>query len=166
MLFGLGLGLAVALVVYVRGPGQVPRSGPSSAPRPEARTAEPPAARARTLTPTPESRFDFYEMLPKFEVVLPEVESDPRPDNVPAAVEDPGSYVVQVGSFTAREDADRMQASLALLGIESHIQRVTIDDAVFHRVRIGPLNELTELNRVRRQLRDARIESLLLRVPG
>ena len=39
-------------------------------------------------------------------------------------------------------DADRLQASLALLGFESHVQRVTIDDDVFHRVRIGPIGDL------------------------
>jgi cell division protein FtsN len=37
-----------------------------------------------------------------------------------------------------------------------------IDDDVWHRVRIGPIRELGELNRVRRQLRDERIESLVM----
>jgi cell division protein FtsN len=58
-----------------------------------------------------------------------------------------------------------MRANLALLGIESHIQRVTIDDDVFHRVRVGPLDDLGELNRVRAQLRAARVDSLLIKVP-
>ena len=53
-------------------------------------------------------------------------------------------------------DADRRQASLALLGIESRIQRVTVDDDVYHRVRIGPISNLDSLNRMRKQLRDAR----------
>jgi cell division protein FtsN len=57
-----------------------------------------------------------------------------------------------------------LQASLALLGVESRIQRVTIDDAVFHRVRIGPITDLDELNRVRSRLREARIEPLLMKV--
>ena len=31
-------------------------------------------------------------------------------------------------------------------GIESHIQRVSIDDRTYHRVRIGPIDDLEELN--------------------
>ncbi len=81
------------------------------------------------------------------------------------AVEEPGSYILQAGSFTSLSDADRLQANLALLGIESRIQRVTIDDDVFHRVRVGPISDLTELNRVRARLRQARIEHLLVKVP-
>jgi cell division protein FtsN len=58
-----------------------------------------------------------------------------------------------------------MRANLALLGIESRVQRVTIDTDVFHRVRIGPIDELDELNRIRRQLREAHVESMLMKVP-
>jgi cell division protein FtsN len=80
------------------------------------------------------------------------------------AVEEPGSYVLQVGSFTSLGDADRMQANLALIGIESRIQRVTIDDDVYHRVRIGPIGNLEQLNQTRRRLREAKIEWLLMKV--
>jgi cell division protein FtsN len=97
-------------------------------------------------------------------VVIPEVDTAPRADAPVRAVEEPGRYVLQVGSFTALGDADRMQANLALIGIESRIQRVTIDDDVYHRVRIGPIRDLEELNQTRRRLRDARIEWLLMRV--
>ena len=174
MLFGLSLGLIVAAVVYFRsGPPQsrplVAAPTPYLEPIPEHN--DPPTSTIATLQEpaaapeaTPESRFDFYEMLPQFEVVIPEVESDARADRTDQAIDQPGLYVLQAGSFRELTDADRMQAQLALLGIESKIQRVTIDDDVFHRVRIGPLSELGQLNRVRRQLRDERIESLLMQV--
>lgn len=167
MLVGLTLGLVVALGVYLQSSGDRqrvaarPAAPAEPAPAPSADVSSEPSS----ITPPAETRFDFYELLPQFEVVIPEVESDTRPDRAARAVEVPGRYVLQVGSFTALADADRMQASLALLGIESRIQRVTIDDDVYHRVRIGPIAELDRLNRVRRQLRDARIESLLMRVP-
>ncbi len=80
-------------------------------------------------------------------------------------IEEPGSYVLQAASFNNLEDADRLQASLALLGIESRIQRVTIDDDIYHRVRIGPITDLDALNRIRGQLRNARIDPLLMKVP-
>jgi cell division protein FtsN len=179
MLFGFGLGLAAAFGLYLGAgtDGDAPlaraRVAPPAAvpegPGPGVSGADVPAeARAEAqhaAPPSPASRFDFYEMLPAFEVVIPEIETAARPASPMTAVEEPGLYVLQVGSFTALGDADRRQASLALLGIESNIQRVTIDDAVFHRVRVGPMSELDRLNVVRRQLRDARIDSLLMRVP-
>jgi cell division protein FtsN len=161
MLFGLGLGLLVALVVYLRA-DRADDSSASAPPQP-ARTAAP-RAPADQPEPSRDDRFDFYDVLPQLEVVIPEVDSLPRADAPVRAVEEPGSYVLQVGSFTTLGDADRMKANLALLGIESRIQRVTIDDDVYHRVRIGPIGDLEELNQTRRRLRDARIEWLLMKV--
>ena len=162
------MGLLVALIVYVRGGGLPAPDLPVVVPVPQ---AEPAAAVTAEPVPvpeparTPEATFDFYEMLPRFEVVIPEVESQARADTTPAAVESPGAYVLQAGSFRQLADADSRQASLALLGIESRIQRVTIDDDVYHRVRIGPMNDLEQLNRARATLRGNQIETLLIRVP-
>jgi cell division protein FtsN len=161
MLLGLGLGLLVALVVYLRNDSTAELT--ADAPPQPARAAAPQAP-ADEAEPARDERFDFYDVLPQLEVVIPEVDSPPRADTPVRAVEDPGSYVLQVGSFTSLGDADRMQANLALLGIESRIQRVTIDDDVYHRVRIGPIGDLEELNQTRRRLREARIEWLLMKV--
>ncbi len=174
---GFALGLVVALGVWVaqREPGAEPRAAvrSTSAPAPETATPVPGEAVASREgsggdgAEAPEStRFEFYELLPQFEVVVPEVESRADLGPLPAEVEEPGRYVLQVGSFTKLEDAERMRASLALLGIESRLQRVAIDDQVFHRVRVGPLSDLGEINRVRNRLRGERIESLLMRAPA
>ena len=161
MLAGLAMGLSVAAGVYIVD-RQPEAASPSVRPEPRSQRDEPPPEAEAT---DDRFEFDFYEMLPKFEVVIPESESDARPDTNPSAVEDPGSYVLQAGSFSGFADADRMKANLALLGIESRIQKVTIDTSTYHRVRIGPINDLDELNRVRRQLRDARIEVMVIRMP-
>jgi cell division protein FtsN len=161
MLFGLALGLLVALVVYLRADRA---AEPTASTRPQPARTSAPRTIADEPEPTREERFDFYDVLPQLEVVIPEVDSLPRADTPVRAVEEPGHYVLQVGSFTALDDADRMQANLALLGIESRIQRVTIDDDVYHRVRIGPIGDLEQLNQTRRRLRDAKIEWLLMKV--
>jgi cell division protein FtsN len=161
MLLGLALGLLVALVVYLRNSGT---AEPTADAPPQAARAAAPQAPAAEPEPERDERFDFYDVLPQLEVVIPEVDAPPRADTPVRAVEEPGSYVLQVGSFTALGDADRMQANLALVGIESRIQRVTIDDDVYHRVRIGPIRDLEHLNQTRRRLRDARIEWLLMKV--
>ena len=104
--------------------------------------------------------------MPQFEVVVPG-EDDARPTTAsrPRPAEAPGSFLLQAGSFSAAADADRLQANLALLGVESHVQRVTIDNAAFNRVRIGPIGDLDAAKRTQRQLRDAGIDTLLMQVP-
>lgn len=168
MLFGLGLGLIVAVGVYLRSPPQPTPSAPTAA----RSTAPPPATGPRAAAPSqpagatpPENRFDFYEILPQFEVEVHAPDSRATPSVRTRPVDQPGRYLLQAGSFGAAADADRLQASLALRGIESHVQRVTIDGAVFHRVRIGPISDLDALNRTRQQLRDAGIDPLLMKAP-
>src|SRR5688572_28811014 len=123
MMFGLGLGLIVAVGVYLREPTRAPNSG--------AVTRAPTAARPAPVATTreaAESRFEFYEILPQLEVAVPDAGAPaPRAAPRPRSVESPGSFLLQVGSFSAASDADRLQANLALLGFESHIQRVVID---------------------------------------
>ena len=170
MLFGLSLGLMVAAAVYLNGlrtqgtPVAVTVTAPPS-------PTEAPGAGAASAdavtenSPEQPPRFEFYEILPKFEVVLPETELEARPDVTETALEEPGRYVLQAGSFRAEADAERMRATLALLGIESRLQRVTIDTDDYHRVRIGPSNDLDSLNGLRARLRDAEIEVLLIKLP-
>jgi cell division protein FtsN len=163
MLFGLGLGLIVALGVYLRVPlTDDPATRTATAPTASPRAASP---RQTATAPREENRFEFYEILPQLEVAVPESnESATRPARQrPAAA--PGSYLLQAGSFSAAADADRLKANLALLGFESHVQPVRIDDAVFNRVRIGPIGDIDAAKRAQRRLRDAGIDSLLMQVP-
>jgi cell division protein FtsN len=163
MLFGLGLGLVIAIGVYLRSLPAATSSGPATgrAPAPsQAREAEP----ARPAAPAP-NRFDFYEILPQIQVGVPESPGSEAPRERARPAEKPGSFLLQAGSFAAAADADRLKASLALLGFESHVQRVTIGSAVFNRVRIGPIDDLAAAERTQRRLRDAGIDSLLMRVP-
>lgn len=162
MMFGLSIGLAVAFAIYIndRTPG-VPVRPVAEQPTNVDDNKE---SAGTELEEPPEARFDFYNLLPKFEVVIPEQERDVRVETSPQAVVEPGVYVLQAGSFSAFEDADRRRATLALLGIESKIQRVTIDDKTYHRVRIGPIDDLDQLNVLRSRLREAEIDVLRIRL--
>ena len=166
MLCGFSLGLIVSTIIYMgdRGGLNLPTTPTSAIPTPSQSRIEP-APEIVTAT-HPATRFDFYEILPKFEVVIPEVESEARIDRATRAVEEPGRYVLQAGSFRESTDAEQMKETLEVLGIQSSIQKVTIDADNFHRVRIGPTSDLDELNEVRRQLWNAQIESLLIKVPN
>lgn len=120
---------------------------------------------ARPMAPQPKAgRFEFYEMLPKSEVVIPDPGTEDRPDTLPNPMATPGVYVLQAGAYATFEEADRVKARLALLGVTSQIQRIAVEDRQFHRVRIGPIENLDDLNRLRRRLREAKIDAMLIRV--
>lgn len=166
--FGLGLatGLGVALLVYVVMNQRALQTARDVAlERPEPRVAAAPAGEQAAEVPGEEAgrQYDFYEMLPKFEVVVPERDREVKPD-APAAVERPGVYVLQAGSYRGQADAERVRSQLALQGIQAAVQRVAVDADVWHRVRIGPIADLAELNRVRARLRANDIDALVIRV--
>lgn len=108
--------------------------------------------------------YDFYDMLPKFEVVVPEKERAVRADLPAAAVSSPGVYVLQAGSYRNQPEADRMRSMLAKQGIEATVQRVQVDTDVWHRVRIGPIRDLKQLNDTRAALRKADIDVIVVRI--
>ena len=112
-----------------------------------------------------DERYDFYEMLPHFEVVVPEKERDVERKDLPTArVERPGVYVLQAGSYRNLSDAERVRAQLAKVGVEANVQRVAVDKDVWHRVRVGPIKDLNELNRVRKQLQAADVDAIVIRI--
>lgn len=160
---GLGLGLAVAGVVYLK--DHKLDAPVASAGKPvKKRTHGNDAPEAGEAAPDDSKTYAFYEMLPKFEVVVPEKDKDVRPDVKPIPETRTGTYVLQVGSYKNFADADRVRAKLALQAIESHVQKVTIEADTWYRIRIGPTSKLDELNRTRQILHKADVDALVIRV--
>lgn len=171
MLFGLSIGLAVALVVYlVSGdpgsrlrenstvaavPPSANRQNESPAARPAARAGSEPAAEA-------EEEFSFFTLLPESEVVVPDNGSPARTSAATPAQE----YIIQAGSYREWADADRAQARLALLGIESKLERAIVGNEIYHRVIIGPLSERGEIESTVRRLNAEDIDALPPRPVG
>jgi cell division protein FtsN len=171
MLFGLAVGLSVAFAVYMkdRGPEQAaarpePASMQSAIDDNGEIAAEVPDADDSPAGDKEVRRFTFYDILPNFEMVTPDEEPRSAADSVPQAVIEPGVYVLQAGSFSTHDDADRRRAELAMHGIESHIQRVKVNDRNYHRVYIGPTDDLDELNMLRSRLSAAQIDVLRIRL--
>jgi cell division protein FtsN len=162
---GLAVGLSLSGCVLIwqnyRDKGAVRAA--AEVPRPEPRSDK--AAAAGDVEDNSKN-YDFYDMLPNFEVVVPEKDREVsrERDTAPAKIERPGVYVLQAGSYRKPEEADRIRAQLKLQGIDANVQRVAVDDDVWHRVRIGPITDLTELNRLRARLRAADLDALVIRV--
>ena len=163
---GLGIGLAIGLAVAA-GVWRYMSAAPAEPVVAKSKKAAPQSARDEAAdkdAPGTGSDYTFYERLPKFEVVIPEKEKDVHRDVKPAPETRPGTYVLQAGSYRNFADADSVRARLALQGVESKVQKVTIDADTWHRVRIGPITKLDELNRIRTRLRQADVDALVIRV--
>jgi cell division protein FtsN len=164
---GLSVGLAVAGVIYVKDRhSDTPIVQAAKANKKKYRGSEPPDAEAGDsgAPEEPAKSYDFYSMLPKFEVVVPEKEKDVKPDVRAVPETRRGTYVLQAGSYKNFADADRVRAQLALQGVESKVQKVSVDNDTWHRIRIGPIAKLDELNRLRTVLRKADVDVLVIRV--
>ena len=178
---GLAIGLSAAFMLYLKQQSD----NEHKVPVPATATTGPTDAKDTT---TPPPRFDFYTILPEQEVIIPDQEiketkpakskpetgkqrtpaATPAPvvaSNAPPSTGKKGNYIVQVGAFKKAEEADRLRAALALLGIESSVQVVRIGDSdSFHRVRVGPFDDLDKANRTRSKLKQNNYNSILLQV--
>ena len=139
---------------------------------PPAPVAAPEATAVAALPPPPESEPESEPetALPAETPSAPVVEASPASAPEPAkpvvsAAEAGGTYVLQVGSFRNSGEAERRRASLALLGLEAQVQTIAIDgETIWHRVQVGPYDELNALNNARIRLRENQIEAIALKV--
>jgi cell division protein FtsN len=169
LLAGLSIGLFVALLVYLK--DYQKESGGRTKPAPvveKGRAAPKPADKATEKASedtAQKPRFDFYNLLPEMEVFIPEQDIAAERERTP---KEKVNYFLQVGSFRQFEDADRLRAQLALMNLESHIQRVTVDGKAgsvqtWHRVRVGPYTSAREMDKIRNRLRAEAMEPIVLK---
>ena len=167
MLFGLAIGLSVAFAVYVndREPEVVAIvEGPEAASLETTIDDNGEDPLAPDEVESPKDRFDFYTMLPAFEMIITDEEPDVNEDVEPQAIDEPGVYLLQAGSFSTHNDADRRRAELALQGIVSRVQRARVNNRDYFRVYVGPIDDLDELNVTRSRLRAAKIDVMRIRL--
>jgi cell division protein FtsN len=156
LLSGLAIGLFVAFIVYL---DKQPESNKdfSSAVQQELNKLKQQAKQnnsTKTEAPASEKqqKFNFYTILPELEVLIPESETRPPEPTSETKTKNssskPGSekqYVLQVGSFQNVNDAEKLKANLAFLGITANIQHVTVNNQAWHRVRTGPYKNKQQL---------------------
>ena len=171
----LGVGLSVALTMYIKG-GDSPFAN-NKVVRPslenlseklsENKTSE------ETISPNEESadnpkndnqkndnKFDFYTILPETESTVTEKEIKES-----ALTVKKDNYFLQVGAFQNEADADNMKAKLALQGYEAVVQTATIPEkGVWHRVRVGPLSDIEQINKTRGDLTTNGFKTDLIKV--
>jgi len=74
-----------------------------------------------------------------------------------------GSYFLQVGAYRVVEDAEALRARILMLGLPVTLQRAEVNGTLVNRVRVGPYNQLDDMNRARTRLGQERIVSTVVR---
>lgn len=169
MLAGLAIGLFVALLVYIKDNSSGKLVITETVAKVFQKQTDVRDVKKDTTPPPPaptannKPKFDFYTILPELEVAIPEQELINTKDTS-TTNKTTQQYILQAGSFKKFEEADKLKARLALEGIEAGIQKVKINDTdTWHRVRIGPLNNISALNQTRRRLRSLGIASIVVK---
>jgi cell division protein FtsN len=170
MLAGLTIGLFVALLVYINDNSSGKLTITDTVANVFQKKNDTRDVKKDNSIPPPEPvasnkpKFDFYTILPELEVAIPELELLNTNDDSSNNAKTKQQYILQAGSFKKFTEADKLKARLALQGIVANIQKVKINDTdTWHRVRIGPLNSISALNKVRRRLRSLGIASIVVK---
>ena len=115
-------------------------------------------------------RFEFYTILSELEVFVPEpeiktantAESIESRNNALSDNSSDKKYLLQAGSFKSNADAERLKATLGLLGVQSSIESVSINNDSWHRVRIGPFSNPNNLRETLSTLKQNNIHAMTM----
>lgn len=116
-----------------------------------------------TDTGASESAPETVASTPTEPAAAQDTDTEPPPP-APNPVDTPGMYVLQMGAFVRQTEAESLKARLALVGMNARIQPVMVDRQTYYRVRIGPTDDLAQLNADRARLQQHRFDSILLKL--
>lgn len=179
---GILLGIFISFIVYLRTIVPTEQNTPSVASNQQPTSLESKESNASSPTNGDENtpRFEFYETLPETEIeVSPPMAEEGNPNNFysqppqntpngesanfsPLNIEN-GQYVLQVGAFRDIQTAQGLQNHLVAIGFNAYIESATLKGLQWYRVRVGPFQALTQVNRVRAQLMANNIEADVLK---
>jgi len=168
----VGAGMVAGVALYLK-------KAPSPFVHKEPATANPPIEAAKPGRQTQPStaasgvdsgkpRFEFYKVLTDKQSTTAVTPAKPaeKPKTAtskPASVFEP--QLLQAGSFSNPDDAEKLKAKLAMLGVEASIQSASIPDkGVWYRVRLGPYKSAEELNHARDFLKQNGVDSTPMHV--
>ncbi|MDO9423190.1 MAG: SPOR domain-containing protein [Methylobacter sp.] len=109
-------------------------------------------------------QFDFYTILPEKEVIVPDYEINTRTREEQVGQAKTANYILQAGSFKEFKDADALRAKLALMGIESKVEKAKVGNTIWNRVKIGPYTQMASVSTIRARLRGNGIDVLVMEV--
>ena len=109
----------------------------------------------------PNLTFSFHDMLKDTEIVIPD---DAQGKNGSPAVKKNYSYLLQVGSFRNKPDAEGLRVQLLLLNLTASVETFGAGTGdVWHRVLVGPFANTSKTAAARAKLSQNDIDSLLVK---
>ena len=160
LILGLAIGIVVAVLVqWVANTARTPGSGLHNLlTRPDKPTVQ---KKTKVAKPRPKTTYDFYNILPGEEKVIPDQEWE----GIGRTREPDVSYVLQAAAYNNYKDADRLKAQLAFNGLSSEIQKVTVGNKkTYYRVRLGPFDRAIDAEDANLKLSKLGIKALKLKV--
>ena len=154
---GFVSGFFVAFLVYLDGWVEKDTTAVIEAPVIETITSEVTASGDKIET----IDFDFYDMFPNLQVPVVE---EYTAEGEKVQIKEAAAYLLQVGSFLNKTDADKLRGKLLLLGLDVFSKEVEVKGKKYHRVLVGPLENVQQLNEKQQLLAEELIESLPLRI--
>jgi cell division protein FtsN len=161
ILLGIVMGLAIAggiaWFVLKKNPVPTPSKETSQLAKPTVAAEKPAHAKPTSTSGTAgtaegKARFEFYkELTDKPDTAGKKTDKQVAIVNKPAPTakqaDNTGVYFLQEGAYTTTEDAEKVKAKLALLGMIANVQPANIPDkGVWYRVRLGPYKTSAEMN--------------------
>ncbi|MBW1614932.1 MAG: SPOR domain-containing protein [Deltaproteobacteria bacterium] len=73
-------------------------------------------------------------------------------------------FIVQAAAFLNKQDAKKFIATLKSRGYEPYESAVTVQNKVWHRVRIGPFKSKSEAENILRKLEKERVNPIILKI--
>jgi cell division protein FtsN len=133
----------------------------------KAETDKTPSADQESKEQKPQTpQFDFYTILPKKELIVPDHEIKTRTREEQIGKNKKASYVIQAGSSRDFKDADELKAKLALMGIESKVHKAKVESVIWYRVKIGPYSQMSSVNNIMSRLQKNGMKPVITEVDG
>lgn len=174
LLLGIGASLGVALYVMKGESAFQEKEAPAPEVAPQGKSTSngvPAETTPVAEPPKKEDRFTFYGILTGSEAPVTEQEvKQATEQKAPQTSSDQPTapsenYFLQVGAFQTEQEADNTKAKLALIGLEAVVQTANIPEkGVLHRVRVGPLANLEEINKARSELARNGFDAALIKI--
>lgn len=110
--------------------------------------------------------YDFYTILPETETIISDHEIGTRSREEKFGKGKKINYIIQAGSFRGFAEADKLRANLALMGVESKIEKAIIGNIIWNRVVMGPYSNSSKVSTIQKQLRKNGVDSRVTEVKG
>ena len=115
--------------------------------------------------PEDKIQYDFYNVLPETEFVIPEHEVKTRKREERVGKAKAGvKYSVQAGAFRQNKDADSLRAKLLMMGFSPKIEKAVVGSVTWYRVKMGPYNRLASIDAIQSRLKSNNMDALVIEV--